>query len=71
MIHIDRKSTDPIPQLLNYVTLNKYYGLSRSTMSKLVMVNEFVAVVKVGNRNYFKKADVEAWIDAQTQATGA
>ena len=72
MIHKDRIPTDPIPELLNYQTLNKYYGLSQSTMSKLVMVGKFVNVVKVGARNYFRKADVESWIDAQTiQVVGA
>lgn len=55
-----------IPELLNYKTLNNFYGLSRSTMSKLVMNGKFCNIVKIGNKNYFRKEDVEAWIDAQT-----
>lgn len=57
-----------IPKLLDYVNLERIFGLKRSTFSKLVMVNKFVPVVKIGNKNYFKTVDVEAWIDKQTQA---
>ena len=60
-----------IPQLLNYKTLEKHYGLSHSTMSKKVMLGEFCNIVKVGNKNYFRKEDVELWIDSQTVKVGA
>ena len=60
-----------IPELLNYKTLTKFYGLSESTISKLVMVGKFTDIVKIGVKNYFRKADVEAWIDAQTIKVGA
>jgi len=30
------------------------------------MKGEFTDVVKVGNKNFFRKENVEAWIDAQT-----
>ena len=65
------KTTDHIPELLNYKTLEKHYGLYKSTLSKLVMNGQFCNVVKVGRKNYFRKADVEAWIDAQTIQVGA
>ncbi len=55
-----------IPELLNYKTLDQYYGLKQSTLAKLVMVGKFVNIVKIGRKNYFRKAQVENWIDAQT-----
>lgn len=55
-----------IPQLLNYKTLFEFYGLHQSTISKLVMTGDFTHIVKIGRKNYFRKADVETWIDAQT-----
>ena len=55
-----------IPQLLNYATLHRYYGLNQSTISKLVMLGQFTNIVKIGRKNYFRKEDVEAWIDKQT-----
>lgn len=57
----------PIPKLVDYVSMQRIYGLQRSTFSKLVMLNKFVPVVKIGNKNYFKTVDVEAWIEKQTQ----
>ncbi len=61
-------TTEPehIPELLDYVALKKHYGLFKSTISKLVMLGQFTNIVKVGRKNYFKKADVEAWIDSRT-----
>jgi predicted DNA-binding transcriptional regulator AlpA len=60
-----------IPALLNYKTLHKFYGLSQSTISKMVMWGKFTNIVKVGRKNYFRKEDVETWIDAQTIKVGA
>ena len=57
---------DHIPELLDYNSLLKWYNLSKSTISKLVMLGKFTNVVKIGNKNFFRKADVEAWIDKQT-----
>ena len=59
--------TDPlIPKLLDYITLDQYYGLKQSTMSKKVMLGEFCNVVKVGRKNMFRREDVEKWIDDNT-----
>ena len=58
--------TEGIPQLLNYNDLETYYGLKKSTITKLVMTGDFTNVVKVGNKNFFRIADVEAWIDSRT-----
>lgn len=55
-----------IPKLLNYETLDKFYGLKKSTISKLVMKGEFCNVVKLGRKNMFRREDVEAWIDSRT-----
>ncbi len=65
-IYITPRTTDTIPELLDYVTLNQYYGLKQSTMSKLVMLGQFCNVVKMGRKNMFRRADVEAWIDSKT-----
>lgn len=58
--------TEHIPALLNYKTLNEFYGLSKSTISKIVMRGSFTNIVKIGNKNYFRKEDVEAWIESRT-----
>ena len=55
-----------IPKLLDYKALTLHYGLYKSTISKLVMNGKFTNIVKVGRKNYFRREDVEAWIDAQT-----
>ena len=61
-----RTYPEAIPKLLDYQALKHYYGLFQSTISKLVMHGKFCNIVKVGRKNYFRKEDVEAWIDAQT-----
>ncbi len=60
------KQTPPIPLLLDYKTLTQFYGLNKSTISKLVMNKKFVNVVKFGRKNYFRKEDIEAWIVSNT-----
>lgn len=60
-----------IPKLVNYRDLEYHYGLNKSTISKLVMFGKFTNVVKVGRKNFFRKEDVESWIDAQTIKVGA
>ncbi len=55
-----------IPELLDYKTLTKFYGLKQSTISKKVMNGTFCNVVKVGTKNFFRKADVEQWIKNNT-----
>ena len=57
---------DTIPKLLNYKTLDQFYGLKQSTISKLVMLGKFTNIVKIGRKNMFRREDVEAWITAQT-----
>ena len=55
-----------LPYLLSYADLERHLGLKRSNTSKLVMRGEFVDVVKVGVKNFFKKDDVLAWINKNT-----
>ena len=52
-------------KLLTYSQIEKIYGLKKGTMTKMVMKGEFVKPVKVGNRNYFKVEEVEAWINSR------
>lgn len=59
-------NTQHIPQLLDYRDLEHHYNLKKSTMTKLSMWGRFCNIVKIGTKNYFRKEDVEAWIDAQT-----
>jgi len=54
--------TNP-PRLLDYKGIKHYFGLSPSTLQKLVMKNKFISIVKVGTKNFFKTSDVETWID--------
>ena len=62
---VEEEHTEP-PILLNYAKLWTFYGLHKSTISKLVMVGNFTNIVKVGSSNYFKRDDVEKWIEEQT-----
>ena len=59
-----------IPELMDYTGLKKFYGLHKSTISKLVMDGKFTDIVKIGRKNYFKRVDVEAWIDGRTIKVG-
>jgi predicted DNA-binding transcriptional regulator AlpA len=61
---------ETIPQLLNYKTLREFYGLCRPTIARLVMEKKFTDVVKIGRKNYFRREDVEAWIDSRTIKVG-
>ena len=62
---VPQPHTQP-PALLNYRTLWQFYGLAKGTMSKKVMNGTFCNIVKIGRRNYFRREDVEAWIDRNT-----
>ena len=55
------------PVLLDYQALWTFYGLHKSTISKMVMLGTFVPTVKVGNKNYFKRDAVEQKIEAWTE----
>ena len=59
-----------VPELLDYKGLTKYYSLPKSTMSKKVMNNEFCDVIKIGMKNYFRKTDVDAWIEKHLTKAG-
>lgn len=59
-------SNSLIPILVDYSGLKKYFGLYKSTISKLVMTGQFTDIVKIGRKNYFRTSDVEAWISKQT-----
>jgi len=60
-----------IPELMDYNGLKLHYSLAKSTISKLVMLGKFTNIVKIGNKNYFKRVDVEAWIASKTIEVGA
>lgn len=63
--HIEKPHTTP-PKLVHYQHIWNFYGLHKNTVAKLVMQGKFCNIVKIGNKNYFRREDVEAWIDAQT-----
>jgi hypothetical protein len=54
-----------MPKLMSYAEIEKVYGLRKNTTTKLAMKGEFVPAVKIGTKNYFKTADIEAWIEAR------
>jgi len=54
------------PKLLDYRGLEEYFGLKKSTISKLVMTGDFTNIVKIGRKNFFRIEDVETWIDSHT-----
>ena len=62
---LEQPHTQP-PKLLHYQHLWDFYGLHKSTVSKFVMQGKFTNIVKIGNKNYFSRDDVEAWIVANT-----
>lgn len=64
-------TNNTIPALLDYRTLEQFYGLKKSTISKLVMLGKFTNIVKIGTKNFFRREDVEAWLDKQTISVGA
>ncbi len=58
-----RSFPEHIPVLVDYLAIFHYYGLFKNTTTKLVMTNDFVPIVKIGRKNYFRSKDVEKWIE--------
>ncbi len=52
-------------KLLTFRDIQNEYGLKRNTLAKLLMKNEFIQPVKIGNRNYFDRNDLEEWIESK------
>ena len=52
-------------KLLTFKDIQNEYGLKRNTLSKLLMKNEFIQPIKIGNRNYFDRNDLEEWIESK------
>ena len=53
-------------KLLTFRDIQNEYGLKRNTLAKLLMKDEFISPVKIGNRNYFNRDDLEKWIESKT-----
>lgn len=56
-------------KLLSYTEIEKIYGLRKNTTTKMLSRGEFINPVKIGNKNYFKTEDIEAWIDSKMIST--
>ena len=52
-------------KLLTFRDIQNEYGLKRDTLAKMLMKGEFIVPVKIGNRNYFDREELEKWIEAQ------
>ena len=52
-------------KLITFRDIQNEYGLKRNTLSKLLMRNEFITPIKIGNRNYFNRDELEAWIESK------
>ncbi len=50
-------------KLVTFRDIQNEYGLKRNTLSKLLMRNEFIVPIKIGNRNYFDREELEEWIN--------
>lgn len=50
-------------KLLTFRDIQNEYGLKRNTLAKLLMHGEFITPVKIGNRNYFDREELEVWIE--------
>ncbi len=55
-------------KLLTFRDIQNEYGLKRNTLAKLLMKNEFIQPIKIGNRNYFDRNDLEEWIESNKVA---
>jgi predicted DNA-binding transcriptional regulator AlpA len=49
-------------KLLTFRDIQNEYGLKKNTLTKMLMRNDFIQPVKIGNRNYFDRDDLEEWI---------
>ena len=52
-------------KLITFRDIQNEYGLKRNTLSKLLMKDEFIVPIKIGNRNYFDREELEEWIDGK------
>ena len=52
-------------KLITFRDIQNEYGLKRNTLAKLLMKNEFINPVKIGNRNYFDRDELEEWIESK------
>ena len=50
-------------KLLTFRDIQNEYGLKRNTLAKLLMKDEFITPIKIGNRNYFDREELEKWIE--------
>lgn len=55
-------------KLLDFKAIESEYGLAKSTTTKMLMRGQFITPVKIGRKNYFKRTELEEWIDKQQSA---
>ena len=55
-------------KLITFRDIQNEYGLKRNTLSKLLMRNEFITPIKIGNRNYFNRDELEVWIESKKES---
>ncbi len=52
-------------KLITFRDIQNEYGLKRNTLAKLLMKDEFISPIKIGNRNYFDREELEKWIESK------
>lgn len=50
-------------KLLTFRDIQNEYGLKRDTLAKMLMHGDFIVPIKIGNRNYFDREELEKWIE--------
>lgn len=55
-------------KLITFRDIQDEYGLKKNTLTKLLMKKEFITPIKIGNRNYFDREELEAWIESKKVA---
>ncbi len=52
-------------KLITFRDIENEYNLKRNTLAKMLMRGEFITPIKIGNRNYFEREELESWIQDQ------
>jgi excisionase family DNA binding protein len=52
------------PERMNHQQASEYIGMSKAYLYQCTTRNE-IAVYKKGNRNFFKKSELDAWMESK------
>lgn len=57
------------PKLIDKRAVSEEYGIPVSTQEVLTAKGDFCAHLKVGNKWYYQRAELEQWLDSRRVAT--